>query len=361
MKHQTSQKLFTSISINIIMVAIMIPTHLAARSIYRPSARELPAISTRWIDGGETYMLRHPNLELGPLFKHYKPDYLKQHALPIDAIPARLPHGTPIPGAQIHQLLEDLITALQQNTRHAFTHPEFTVLKNRDYNPRTQSGNIIVKFKKYPLVAKIFMETPPSFVSPFSKGFEPSVFFMMGGGVNRYLSGLGRIENAEYIRQAIQAHPHLKATCDVPRKWIWFPRQQRFFTLQSHNLGSCDQVITLPSVYVIVCDAIESNESFNILNKKHRTCALEFSHCVGIRVDPHISNFMVEQETGLIVIVDTEPFTVMVGLREELKFDNYFEWYTKLSCKGFVDCFGRTKDKRLQLQHADSSSILFCG
>src|SRR5262249_35830154 len=150
-------------------------------------------------------------------------------------IPPRLPTGSPIIGAEVHQLLEDLIIALQKNTRHAFTHPEFTVLKNKDYNPRTQSGFIIFKFKRHPnnqLVAKVCMETPSSFVSPFSKGFEPSIFFMMGGGVNRYLSGFLRIENAEYIRQIIQAHPQLKTTCDVPRKWIWFPQKQRFFTLQ---------------------------------------------------------------------------------------------------------------------------------
>lgn len=349
-----------SLVITTFLVAISMYTVLSARNVHRLSARELPAISTRWVGGTTTYMLRHPNLELGPLFKHYKPDYVKAHMLPTEEIPPRLPMEAPIPGAEIHRLLEDLICCLEKNTRHAFTHPEFVVLKHRDYNPRTHSGLIILRFKRYPLVVKIFMETPRSFVSPFSKGFEPSVFFMMGGGINRYLSGLGRIENAEYVRRKIQEHPALRSTCDVPRKWMWQPKEQRFFTLQSHNLGSCDHIITLPSVYAIVCDAIESDESFKILNKKHRTRAIQFSHYVGISVDPHIDNFMVELKTGLLVLVDTEPFTVMVGLREELHFSNYFEWYMKLSYKGFLDCFGRTKDERLRLQHADTSSILFC-
>lgn len=338
----------------------MLSTVINPRDVRRRSAAHIPGISTRWVDDSTVYTLRHPNLELGPLFSHYNPHYLAHYTLPENLIEPRFPNTEPIVGAEIYRLLEDLVARLQENTRYLFTHPDFIVLKNKDYNPRTHSGLVILRFKRFPLVVKLFMETPSTFVAPFSKGFEPSIFFMMGGGINRYLSGYARIENASYILDQIRKDVRWSSCCDVPRKWIWQPRQQRFFVLQSHNLGSYDRVITLPAVYGIVCDAIESDESFKILNKKHRKRALEFAHYLGIRVDPHIDNFMIEKGTGKLVLVDTEHFPTMVGLRQSFEFNSYLEWYTKLSWKGFFDCFGRTKSERKRLQTADDSSILSC-
>ncbi len=344
----------------IVLLAGGVQGSIVPRDVRRHSAQMVPGISARWIDDDTIYTLRHPNLELGPLFSHYNPDYLSQYIFPEGVVQPRYSHDAPIVGAEVYALLEDLVSCLERNTRYAFTHPEFVVLKSRDYNPRTHSGLIILRFKRFPLVVKLFMETPRTFVSPFSKGFEPSIFFMMGGGINRYLSGYARIENASYILEQIHKDPYWSSCCDVPRKWIWQPCHQRFFILQSHNLGSYDRVITLPSVYGIICDAIESDESCKIFNKAHRKRALSFAHYLGIRVDPHIDNFMIEKGTGKLVLVDTEHFPTMVGLREPLQFNSYFEWYTKLSWKGFFDCFGRTKAERKRLQSADESSILSC-
>ena len=50
----------------------------------------------------------------------------------------------------------------------------------------------------------------------------------------------------------------------------------------------------------------------------------------------------------------------MVGLREPFKFESYVDWYFELSYKGFFDCFGRTKDVRKKIQHADHRLVLDC-
>jgi hypothetical protein len=204
------------------------------------------------------------------------------------------------------------------------------------------------------------MENPESFVCPFSKGFEPIVFFMMSGGGTRFLSGFSRLKNREVIKAHLLQSDLWRHTVDLPRKWFWQPQQQRWFQVLTENLGTKTHSIVLPSVYAIVCDAINSSSHFKILNENNRKQALALCHYLGIRVDPHIKNFMLESETGLLVLVDSEHFPTMVGLREPFIFENYRAWYAQLCYKGLCDCFIRPKYIRKALQASDTRTILPC-
>lgn len=340
---------------------LIVSCPVIARSIYRMGSDSLPRITTRWVDENRTYTLQHPNLEVGPLFTNYDPDYLADYSFPEDLIASRnhKPDEPLIAGSEVIKILETFVQELQSTTAIRAHYKDVIIIKKKDYNPRSHTGLIIVKLKKYPFVAKLFMETPSSFVSPFSKGFEPAIFFMMGS-INRHISGFLRIKNAEVIRMFIDESAYWSARVDIPRKWFWQPHNQRLIDVTSDNLGTHQHHIVIPSVYAIIADAITPDHHFQIFNKEHRAKALEFCHFVGIRVDPHINNFMIEQGTGKLILVDTEYFPSMVGLRESFSFESYGDWYIQLSCKGFVDCFGRTKDVRKYIQYSDERLVLDC-
>jgi hypothetical protein len=346
---------------DIFCVVLGIGCLVDARSIYRTSSDKVPRITTRWLDEERTYVLQHPNLEVGPLFTNYDADYLAQYYFPEDVLKPRIVQAGQalVRGEEVTKILEDFVVELQKSVSIRAHYKDVTIIKKKDYNPRSHTGLIIVRFKNYPFVAKLFMETPASFVSPFSKGFEPAIFFMMGS-INRHLSGFLRIKNAEVLRAFISDSVYWSSRVDIPRKWFWQPKHQRFIDVTSANLGSHEHHVIIPSIYAVIADAIVPDHHFRIFNREHREKALGFCHFVGIRVDPHINNFMIEQGTGRLILVDTEHFPSMVGLRESFSFESYTDWYFKLSCKGFIDCFGRTKDVRERIQSSDERLVLDC-
>lgn len=59
---------------------------------------------------------------------------------------------------------------------------------------------------------------------------------------------------------------------------------------------------------------------------------------------------MIEKDSGKMVIIDTEHFPTMIGLKEPLEFEVYSEWYVKLSIKCLKDNFLRDKHTRRTLQ-----------
>jgi len=348
----------------LLYIGTHVPCMFGERSVWRPLDQCMPEITTEWIDSAKerVYHLRHAWFEESALFKQYEEAYFEEHLFPDGPVAVRNHPDCKVMGAELKSLIEDLVVTLQSIKRRKQEFEHFIVLKQRDYNPKTHSGLIVLKFKKYPFVVKLFMETPKSFVKPFSKGFEPSIFFMMGGGINRYLSGFSRVKNAEAIRLNIDLSPEWAGKIDIPRKWFWRPRQARFFRLTGKNIGeSSERVAVLPSVYALICDAIEADRSLRLLNKANRRLAMRLSRFLGVRVDPHIDNFMIETGTGLIVLVDTEHFPTMVGLREPLEFNNYGQWYTRLSCKCFQDMFCRSKKERKAIQNTATPGILLCG
>lgn len=329
------------------------------RSIYR-KPQPIPTITTRWVGDTMKYTLSHPQLEQSPLFEQYDPHYFKEHTLPDGRITYRNNPQQTVRGAELKQLFEGVVKELQATDHKQESFTDFTVIKQRDYNPETHAGLIILKCKKYPFIIKLFMETPESFVQPFSKGIEPIWFFMMGGGVNRYLAGFSRVKNRITIQQHIDQDEEWKDILSTPRKWFWAPRSVRDFEVAGEHIGNKAQTITLPSVYGIVCDAIEADHILSITSGENRSLGIQVSHFFGARVDPNIQNFMVEKGTNRLVLVDTEHFPTMVGLREPLEYNTYADWYYQLIKKCLKDCLFRSKKERRAFQQATTKQPLTC-
>jgi hypothetical protein len=320
------------------------------RSIHRPIDPYVPVITTRWNASDlQSYSLRDSHLLEYTLFEKFDPDHFFSLLLPQKLIPFRRDPTCMVSGKHLMDLLEELVTDLQTLRSKKNTFKNFIVLKQRDFNPVDHSGNIILKFKDYPFVVKIFMETPETFVNPFSKGIEPSCFFIMGSA-NRYLSGFLRIKNLYAIREHLAASPYWSERVDLPRKWFWQPKDNRWFELKGENFAGKTRSMMLPSLYAIVSDFIEGDRTFTIFDGKNRHEARRLCHFLGSQIDPHIDNFIYEKSTGKIVIIDTEHFPTMVGLDKPLEFSSYLSLYCQLSWKCFKDKFCRSKVERRRIQ-----------
>ncbi len=376
---------------------LMTPNIALSRSILRTEYAYIPHITTRWLDGVETYSLKSWYIEEEPTFKKFEAQYFFDHLLPREPISLRHDLSQTVDG----QLLSDLADHLVQEIMdHKKTYTHFTILKQRDFNRKECSGLLILKYKKYRFVLKLFLEKPESFVRPFSKGWQPGSFFILGGGINRYLSGFTRIKNLETIEEIIAQDPVWAGKIDFPRKWFWLPTKVRWFQVTGRNIGlplnlslspvrqlaikdyppehwrlpnlrqvrrihvdrynpknwlqsslNAKDIISqnLPNIYGIIADEIKG-KSLKMSNKKDRNLGIELSRVLTNRIDPNIDNFKIEKRkdgTKIIVLIDTEHFPTMIGLKDPLEFDGYFEWYFKIACKYFKDCFFRTKKERL--------------
>lgn len=319
------------------------------RSPYRPQDPLMPEIITHWQGSSKTYHLRDYCLEEYPIFHKFDREYFMNHLLPDEPISFRNAPDKHVNGDHLKQLIEELLIELTRKKRKKFKH--FKVLKDSDFNERSVSGLIILKFKEYPFVLKLFIKTPETFVKPLSEGMIPRFFFRMGGGINRHLSGFTRVKNLEEIRKKIDADPEWAELIDTPRKWFWLPKNPRWIEVKSKNIGCSGELkAELPAVYGIIADFIENDKSFSLGNPEDREIAIKFAHYLENRVDAHVDNFMVEKSTGIIVLIDTEHFPTMVGLKEQIEYDNYPTWYYKLSRKCFKDIFLRDKQKRRDIQ-----------
>lgn len=336
-----TQKTIIYIIISNIIVA-------CARSPFRPQDPLMPEIIASWPGSPKTYHLRDYCLEEYPIFHKFDRDYFMKHLLPDEPLGFRNHPDKKVLGSHLKEHIEELLIELKKQKK-TFRH--FKVLKDSDFNSRMVSGLIILKFKEYPFVLKLFIKTPETFVKPLSEGMIPRFFFRMGGGINRHLSGFTRIKNLEEIQRKIDEHPEWRELIDTPRKWFWLPKNPQWIEVRSKNIGRAPELRTeLPAIYGIIADFIENDKSFSLWNPEDREIAINFAHYLENRVDAHVDNFMVEKSTGIIVLIDTEHFPTMVGLKEQFEYDDYPTWYCKLSCKCFKDIFLRNKKKRRDLQ-----------
>lgn len=331
---------------------------LTGRSPFRTQDPLMPEVTTRWSDGKDTYHLRDYCLEQHPLFSKFDRPYFMDHLLPDDPIPFRNDPSNRVPGSHLKELIEEVIKELYAKKK-VFKH--FKMLKEADFNARMVSGLVILKFKDYPFVLKLFIKTPETFVKPLSEGMIPKFFFRMGGGINRHLSGFTRVKNLEAIRKKIEEDPYWKSIIDTPRKWFFLPRNPRWIELRSKNIGNSGELVTeIPAIYGIVADFIENDTTFTLFNAQDRAIALKFANYLENRVDAHVDNFMVEKSTGKIVLIDTEHFPTMVGLKDPIVYNNYPTWYAKLSGKCVKDIFLRSKKARRELQTNPRRELFPC-
>lgn len=301
------------------------------RSSLRPTDPEVPELITRWEDSSDHYHLKDLHLEMHPIFFTYDKEHFEKHLLPQKKIKYRTDKEKEIDGKKLCRLIEKLSKELTDG-KTKFKH--FEVIKRKDFNYRTLAGNMVLKCTKYPVVIKIFVESPESFVKPYTKGWQTAIFYQMGGGINRFLSGFTRIKNLERVQKKIDEDEYWCNRIALPRKWFWLPENPKYFKIESKNIGNQGvQSISVPSTYAIVADSIDIKLTFDKWHPKHKKTSLKFCKFIGNCIDPHIDNFVIEKKTKRIVIVDTEHFACMVGLKEKLEFDSYMSWYCQLVSK----------------------------
>lgn len=317
---------------------------IMARSVHRPPETWLPTITSHWLDEQTSFTLRDSHLEEYPFFDVFDQDLFTKNLLPKNAITFRNHPEATVDGEILSTLIEKLLTEVMLGKKH-FT--DFIVLKNDDFNRHKRWGLIIAKFKKYPFVIKLSFETPEGITHPESHGFIPLFFFYMGGGVNRHLTGFTRVSHSHTVKKRLEMDPYWSEHVDVPRKWFWLPQNSRSLEICGTNIGGKNNLRTqIPGIYAVVADAIDAKYTFSLKKKEDRIEALKIANFLELQVDPHIDNFLVERETGKIVIIDTEHFPTVVGYKNIPHYDSYLSWYTGLISKCSQDMLFRTKKER---------------
>ena len=321
------------------------------RSLLRPQ-EPIPEVVTCWADNPvKQYSLRDSHLESGPLFQTFDKNYFDTHRLPAGNISYRNQPKHTVRGSQLAEAIEQVVAEIfAKKKRFA----NFVILKDVDFNYGNLSGCIILRFRNHPFVLKLFIENPKSFVHPYSKGIEPSCFFIMGGGIMRHLTGFTRISNLEDIKTLVAQDPYWSKVIDTPRKWFWAPVKQRWIGVVGTNMGTQKvQRTQLPSIYGIIADEIKITKKVTLLQSEQALRCMRFCQFTQYRIDPHIQNFRIEKETGKLVLIDTENFRALVGLKDRFVVDSYFDWYVRLTTKCLNDKFFRNKEDRRLAQLVD--------
>lgn len=314
------------------------------RSIHRKEDPHMPTIRVSWQGDSKQSILKDYHLDEYPFFKLFDNDYFNEHMLPNTPISFRYEPEKNITKKILTAQIDNFIMEINAGKKK-FT--DFDILQDKDFNKRKKYGLIIAKFKQYPFVAKVFIETPQSFANPFNKGMEPVFFFFMGNGINRHLSGFTRLKNRDLVQSRIKESPHWASLVDIPRKWFWMPSSSKWMEVTGHQFnGKDEQKILIPGTYIIIADAIKEGRQLSLLNTQDAQLALSLCNYLDLCIDPHLKNFMIELDTQKLVIVDTEHFPSFVGLNEKVTFSNYFSWYGYLAGKCAYNAFGQTKKER---------------
>jgi len=331
------------------LVSLFVATIINSRSIHRPKDPSLPTITTFWHEDPQKFTLADSHWEPYPVFHLFDQSFFNKRLLPVGTLSFRNNKTEQVATEHLNVLIEKLLSEIKEQKKK-YSH--FTVLQKKDFNCRRGCGLMILKFKNYPFVFKLFIETPDSFINPWCKGREPIFFFYMGGGVNRHLTGLTRIKNLEIINKKLKNNPLWSQRISTPRKWYWVPKNPKWIHIHGKNIGNKKKQKTkIPGIYGIIADYIESSKNLSLMSPDDRKTALDLCNDLGMLIDPHIQNFFIEKTTKKLVIVDTEHFPTVVGFKEKKKFNNYLEWYLRLSAKFAKNFFFRTKDERKQAQN----------
>jgi hypothetical protein len=337
--------------LSLICLAFCIAT-LDARSIQRTKSEPLPTVTTNWVgDNDKTFVVKNSHYEEYPIFKVFDRDYCLNRILPKGPISTRCEPNVTVSGEELSDCIEVLLEEIAQRKKE-FTH--FKLLTKKNFNRSKRCGAMMLKFKKYPFVLKLFIETPETFLNWSCKGIDNIWFFAMSGGANRHMSGLTRLRNLETIRNHIDNSPRWSALMDLPRKWFWLPKNERWIEINGQNIGpsgTCQTVI--PGTYAIIADAIESDQQLSVFNSRaYSKLTLEFCSSLQLVLDAHLDNFMIEKSSGKMVIIDTEHFPSFVGFKDPYPqgFKSYYAWYGYLAQKFIYESFFKTKSARKQSQ-----------
>jgi len=286
-------------------------------------------------------------LRLKTLKKPFENSNFKKHTIPNGQIKYRKTEES-IHSSTLKKQNEIVLQEILQG-KTKFTH--FTVLADNDFNYTNFSGFIVLKYKDFPFVLKLFIEHPHTFVDPLNKGFKASCLFVLNGNM-RHLSGFTRIHNLEIAKKALSKDPQYRYYLDFPRKWYWIPESQPYLTIDWHDeCNDHHETIKLPGIYGIVCDYIETDKKIQ-QQEIHtlRQISVDVGTYLHNIIDSHVDNFVPEKDSNKIVIIDTEHFPTMVGLDKEMSANGYIQWHLELAGKYVKIAFFRPKQKRIKDQ-----------
>ena len=320
---------------------------IACRSILRKENNMKPQIKVKLAHTkSKTYSLRDWRLEEKPIFNSFNSLFFNKNLLP-EKITYKYDKTKTVTKKNIVKKLEHLFEEIKQKQRR---YTDFDILRKSNFNRRKQCGLLILKFKDYPFVVKIFIETPRSFVRPYSKGFYPIFFYNMGGGINRHLLGFTRVQNLHEIKKTLQESTKWSKMISTPRKWFWKPKESNDIEIIGKNFRPNQNIKTIiPGTYCIIADAIKlKNKTFSLFDTSAKETCMSLCNFLDVRIDPHIDNFLLEEGTDKIVIIDTEHFPSVVGFKSRQQFRGYFDWYFKLAMKCANDMFFTPKKDRFK-------------
>lgn len=324
------------------LMMIGIPITVISRNVHRKSDHRLPQITAHWLNNTTEYFtVKDSHLAAYPIFS-FGIDDLTDNMLPHGEIEYKNNPEKTICGSALSHLIEELLKEIYAH-KSSFSH--FSVLQRKNFNTKKTCGLLVLKFKDYPFVLKLFIENPKTFINRYDKGIEPICFFYMAGGANRHITGLTRIKNAALVREKINMMPQWKDLVETPRKWFWLPEKQYYIELIGKNVGYQGSYMktTVPAVYGIVADAINIKNQITMPTKEKKRIVMSLCNDLDVFIDPHYNNFIFlpakTPQSYKIVIVDTEHFPTIVGLKKRKKFRNHHSWYTYLGAKCFKDTY----------------------
>ena len=181
-------------------------------------------------------------------------------------------------------------------------------------------------------------------ISPFSKSYEASGIFIMGGNL-RHLTNFTRITNLKRIKELLCFNPFYLYNVDFPRKWYWKPDNGYDLEIK-WKCGKQTDFSKIPSIYAVIGDFIftEEYQPHYELNKLSMKVATD----VGFLIDPHAGNILIEKNTRKYVLLDTENFRLMTGLDTPMNATKYIGWYIELLTRSSKTCFLRNRTERIK-------------
>lgn len=315
----------------VVITALLVPPLYAGKAVRQP----VPIVTTRWVDGGQEFSVKGTYLEEEPVFKSFDPQHFYANLLPQGSITYRNNNQNSVESEKLTKLAQTAIDELRAKKTN-LTH--FKVLKDREFNRNLFVGTIILKYKEYPFVLKLFIDNPKSFVTPTDKSIKHGFMAKMTGGLSRYLSGFTRIKNLEAAKSTMFSQPQtMPVLLDFPRKWFWLPNNVHWFAVDGKNFKTNQQPHTkLPEVYAIIADEIVGLKDTRKLNRyQKRIYALcqTLDYCI----DPNMLNYKIERSTNKLVIIDTEHFRGVIGRKDPIVASTHQLLRYQITAKGIWD------------------------
>ena len=301
---------------------VMLSTVIIALTICFSAFTATPTLIVNWHGGNKEteQQISDNHIKEWATFKIFDRAFFDANKLPKIQIPYRYDINKAVDSAKLEILLEELVAEIKLGK---FELTNFIILKKSEFNTKLGAGHLVVKFKDYPFVVKLFVENPYSFVRPFSKGIQSYMMFKCGGGMNRHIAGFTRIKNLVYVNKKIIDNPEWAALVEAPRKWFWEPKENSDLEITGINIdseSSCAMI--MPGTYCIIADAIEAEqENLSMFNARDRLImqekyeiTLRLCDYLDICIDVNPENFLIERDTKKIVIIDTEHYPSLLGL-----------------------------------------------